>query len=146
MCDPDVLFALEDDLRDLMSFAGEHEMSVPHGRWLVVVRLTGDDTIAELHARYFDDPEPTDVISFPSGADPLARTGVLGDIVISIDTAREQAADAGHSVDREVAFLALHGLLHLCGYDDESPDERDQMLDRQEQLLREFEARTGHPW
>jgi probable rRNA maturation factor len=141
-----VEFDAGDALRDLMVFAGEHELSIPRGDWMVVVRLTADEAIADLHARFFGDPEPTDVISFPAGDDLTAHAGTLGDIVISVETAREQAREAGHSAEREVAFLALHGLLHLCGHDDESPVDRKHMLTRQDQVLQGFEASIGRRW
>src|SRR3954452_7473201 len=91
-------------LAALLRWAGDAEQRVPRGNWQLTLRLTDDTEIAALHARYFDDPSPTDVISFPSGDDFERLEGYLGDIVISVDTALGQAAEAGHDLDREVAF------------------------------------------
>ena len=84
--------------------------------------ITGDDRIRDLNHRYLDRDRPTDVLSFPDGDQlPSGRT-LLGEIIISVDTARRQAETLGHSEDREISELALHGVLHLLGYD----HERDQ--------------------
>lgn len=60
----------------------------------------------------------------------------LGDIVISMEKAKEQAQEYGHSFDRELAFLLVHGMLHLLGWDHETEDEEKDMFDRQEKILR----------
>lgn len=84
--------------------------------------VTGDDRIRDLNNRYLDRDQATDVLSFPDGDRlPSGRT-FLGEIIISVETARRQADALGHSEDREILELALHGLLHLLGYD----HERDQ--------------------
>jgi probable rRNA maturation factor len=122
-------------LRHLIERASELEESVPRGAWCVTIRITDDSTISRLHCEYFGDAEPTDVISFPSGDDVDLSSGYLGDVLISVDTARDQARIVGHSTEREVAFLALHGMLHLCGWDDRTEADRDNMLRRQGELL-----------
>jgi probable rRNA maturation factor len=78
----------------------------------VGVWICRDDEIAELHERFQGIPGPTDVMSFP-GEPPY-----LGDIAVSAETAALQAAEVGHGVGREIAFLTVHGFLHLIGYDD----------------------------
>ena len=84
--------------------------------------LTGDDRIRQLNLRFRDCDEPTDVLSFPDGDIlPSGRT-LLGEVAISVDAVRRQAAAGGHSEVRELFELALHGVLHLLGYD----HERDQ--------------------
>jgi probable rRNA maturation factor len=83
----------------------------------VHVLITGDDRIRGLNRAFRGVEAATDVLSFPDGdVLPDGRT-LLGEIVISLDTAREQAARAGHPVARELAELVLHGLLHLLGHD-----------------------------
>ena len=106
----------------------------------VGVWLCSDDEIADLHLRFMDIPGPTDVISFP-GDPPY-----LGDIAVSFDTAASQALDAEHSVAREIAYLVLHGLLHLFGYDDLTQPERDAMLSRQDKLIEAFEKANAGAW
>ncbi len=99
----------------------------------VTVLIVGVDEICNLHERFMDDPGPTDVITFPSGD---TRAGVVdGDIAICLDVARSQAAAAGHDWRDEIVFLAVHGLLHLVGWDDQNDDARRAMLDRQAQLI-----------
>jgi probable rRNA maturation factor len=82
--------------------------------------MTGDDRIRALNRDYLGHDRPTDVLSFPDG-DPLpSGRRLLGTIVISVDTARRQAEEAGHSELRELEELLLHGILHLMGYDHSS--------------------------
>jgi probable rRNA maturation factor len=79
--------------------------------------LTGDRTISELNRRFRDIDGATDVLSFPDGDElPFGRR-FLGEVVISLDSARQQAEALGHSEVRELCELALHGTLHLLGYD-----------------------------
>jgi probable rRNA maturation factor len=63
---------------------------------------------------------------------------VLGDIIICVERAKEQAADYGHSFEREVGFLALHGMLHLLGYDHMTPADEQRMFGRQDAILTSF--------
>lgn len=144
--DQDVEFDLMEPLAELLRHAAQSEPILAGADWQMTLRVSGDDTIAALHERFFADPTPTDVITFPSD-EPAADDGAyLGDVVVSVETAAIQAHDAGHSREREVAFLALHGLLHLCGYDDESDDDRTAMHRRQSDLLTVWEREQGRPW
>jgi probable rRNA maturation factor len=133
-------------LSGLVAFAAQHEPSLPRGEWDVTVRLTDDERIADIHREFFGDASATDVISFPSGEPLNIDAGYLGDIVISITTADSNAAAAGHSGQREVAFLLLHGLLHLAGHSDAHPDEKRRMLERQQDILEAFEQHQSVPW
>lgn len=128
-------------LRALLAFAAEVEgLSGQLGLW-----ICSDPEIADLHRRFMGLPDPTDVLTFPADIDePEGR--YLGDVAVSYDTAAEQGADAGHSVQREIAYLALHGLLHLAGYDDRGPGEREAMLRRQDELLAAFEREHPDGW
>ncbi len=111
--------------------------------------IADDATIRDLHARHIGIDEPTDVLTFALAeeADAPFVSGepapLLGEVVVSYETAAEQAAAYGHSPAREVAFLCVHGLLHLLGHDDASEAERSAMLARQEAILAAFE-RQGH--
>jgi probable rRNA maturation factor len=106
------------------------------GRWLesiaparargdVAVALAGDAQVRALNRRYRRTDRPTDVLSFPV-ASALRRKPheTLGDIVIATGVARRQALAAGHSAQTELRVLALHGLLHLLGYDHDGEDGR----------------------
>jgi probable rRNA maturation factor len=123
-------------LADLLRYAAQQE-GLDGALSIWVCR---DDEIAALHERYQGIAGPTDVLTFPN--DPP----YLGDIAVSADTAAVQAAEAGHSPGREIAYLALHGLLHLAGYDDQTEAERARMLARQDALLAAFEQESPGAW
>jgi probable rRNA maturation factor len=113
------------------------ERECQSGDWSIAVVLTSDQRLRELHRDYMGIDEKTDVITFPSVAGP-GGVEAGGDIVISVDRAAEQARDYGHSTEDEIRFLVAHGLLHLCGWTDESLDLREAMLARQAQLVAEI--------
>ena len=81
--------------------------------------LTGDQTVRELNHRFLGNDRATDVLSFPDGDELPTGRLFLGEIVISLDSARRQAEGIGHGEVRELCELALHGTLHLLGYDHE---------------------------
>lgn len=93
-------------------------------------------TIHVLNKRYLDHDEPTDVLSFPL-SDPKAKT-LSGELVVGVEVAKERAAELGHDADAELALYVIHGLLHLCGYDDKSPRAERAMRDRERHYLREL--------
>jgi probable rRNA maturation factor len=93
---------------------------VAPGRAGATLRLTTDEEVADLNARYRDKPGPTDVLSFPGEETPEGHP--LGDIVIALGVAERQAQAAGHNLDRELRVLSLHGVLHCLGYDHETDD------------------------
>ena len=107
----------------------------------VSVTFVDNEQIAVLNAEFRNKPQPTDVLSFPLGEDDTydvdQETGnlLLGDIVISLEKAMEQAELYGHSLQREVAFLTVHSMYHLLGYDHENGG-------REAQIMREKEERV----
>jgi probable rRNA maturation factor len=107
---------------------------VPTGASAAIV-LTSDSVIAEYHARFMSIAGPTDVLSWPSGEDVTAGRPFLGDVMVSCDTARRQAGELGHGWEREVCVLAAHGLLHLLGWDDQTPEARDAMQSRVDSIV-----------
>jgi probable rRNA maturation factor len=96
------------------------------------ITLVDDPTIAQLNAAYHHRKGPTDVLSFS-----LEEGGeeVWGDIYISLDTARQQAAEYGHTLTEEVHLLVVHGVLHLCGFDDQEEPHRREMRAREAKYL-----------
>jgi probable rRNA maturation factor len=90
----------------------------------VSIAFVDDESMAELNKRFRGKPTTTDVLTFPaddSYNEPSAGRGrPLGDIVISVDQARRQAAEEKHSLATEVRYLVLHGVLHALGYDHET--------------------------
>jgi probable rRNA maturation factor len=101
---------------------------VPAGQTLVV-RFTGERAIRRLNRDFRGRDRATDVLSFPGAKSIEGRH--LGDIAISVPAARRQAAAAGHSVERELKILALHGVLHCLGHDHESDRGEMERLERQ---------------
>jgi probable rRNA maturation factor len=100
--------------------------------------LTGDRALRALNARYRGKDMPTDVLSFPAGVSapgpvPPELPNELGDIVISVETAERNARGLGRTLPRELDVLALHGFLHVLGYDHETDD---GTMDRLEGRLR----------
>ena len=107
----------------------------------ITVTLVDDEAIHEINRSYRNVDRPTDVISLPSEeGESIAAIpdGFLGDIIISIPRAEAQAEEYGHSFRRELSFLAVHGTLHLLGYDHMTDDEAKEMFGLQEDILREM--------
>lgn len=103
------------------------------GKELSVV-LLDDEGIAELNRRWLKRDRPTNVIAFPMDG---PQDFVLGDIVISTETAQREAAERGVELREHVALLLIHGLLHLLGYDHEAdPQQEARMRAKEEELLR----------
>ena len=111
-----------------------HTMFVSMG-----LQFTDDYTISSLNSAWRKKNEKTDVLSFPVFDDkigfPVDQSVELGDIVISLMTAEEQAQEQSHSLDTELRWLVSHGLLHLLGWDHLTPQTLKEMLCCQEQLL-----------
>jgi probable rRNA maturation factor len=106
------------------------------------VCLTGDAEVRELNRLYRGVNRATDVLSFPFEAESaLAEQDYLGDIVISLDTALRQAQSLRHPLEQEVRILAMHGLLHLLGYDHET--DGGQMLAMEESLRKLLRLPAG---
>jgi probable rRNA maturation factor len=102
----------------------------------VNILLTGDSEIQRLNLQFRRKDKPTDVLSFPAG-----DSAEGGDIAISIQTARAQAAEIGHDLLTEVKVLILHGMLHLAGHDHEA--DRGQMATLEQKLRTEFKLPSG---
>ena len=130
-----------DDLVALSGFVLEAERM--SGPWSVVFVLVDDARLQRFHLDFMGIDAPTDVMTFEAGAgdgEP-GRPARGGDIIISVDRAVDQAASNENAPDRELLFVAVHGLLHLTGWVDHSDAERAAMLARGDDLLRRFEAR-----
>lgn len=133
-----------DLLMRILAFAAEKEHIPIEAE--VSINIVNNKEIQEINRNYRQQDKPTDVISFALqdsvdgdleiiGSDiPL----VLGDIIISIDKAREQSRDYNHSFERELCFLAVHGFLHLLGYDHMNEEDETEMFTKQEAILGEF--------
>ena len=106
------------------------------------ILLVGDEEMRGINAEYRGKDRPTDVISFAmsDGEFPGLNEDILGDVVISLDTAKRQAIERDVSITQEVNFLLIHGILHLKGYDHEkSEPERLKMEKKERELIEELE-------
>lgn len=112
----------------------------------VSITFVTNEAIHEINREYRDKDQPTDVISFAleeMGEGEIKIIGediprVLGDIIISTDRTREQAEEYGHSFERELGFLAVHGFLHLLGYDHMTEEDEKEMFGKQDEILGSF--------
>jgi probable rRNA maturation factor len=130
----------ETALLELLQTAAEME-ELTEGE--VSVTFVTNEEIQELNRTYRDKDQPTDVLSFPmyeaeeedievsDEAEPL----LLGDVIISVPRAKEQAVQYGHSFERELGFLVVHGFLHLLGYDHQDEQTEKDMFAKQEDIL-----------
>ncbi len=141
--DQDVSTEMITTLDDLLKFAA-NELKIDEAE--LSVSFVGNERIQEINATYRNKNQPTDVISFaleeegegeiPIVGEELPR--ILGDIILSIPKAYEQAEEHGHSFKRELGFLTLHGFLHLLGYDHMTEEEEKEMFSLQDTLLDSF--------
>jgi probable rRNA maturation factor len=128
--------ALKATAKSLLAAVGEADSSIS-------LTLVDDETIRDLNREHRGKDKATDVLSFPlepSHDDVPER--LLGDVVISVDTARRQAADYDAPLQREMYRLLIHGLLHVLGHDHEEAGERAEMEAEEKRLA----AAIGMPW
>lgn len=110
------------------------------------ITLVDEARMTELHVEWMDEPGATDVLSFPMdelrapGEGEQAEPGQLGDIVLCPDFAARQAAERGRTLDEELQFLVVHGMLHLLGHDHATQEEYDQMFALQDTLLAQWQV------
>jgi probable rRNA maturation factor len=112
--------------------------------------FVSDEEMRELNSSYRGKDKPTDVLSFSQEEGEFFPVGeadvlTLGDIVISVETARRQAAERQHTLEQEVSFLCVHGLLHLRGYDHMTATQRRAMWKQQDAVMEQIAAQTGNP-
>ncbi|MBD7935812.1 MULTISPECIES: rRNA maturation RNase YbeY [Cytobacillus] len=132
------------EIENLLQFAAVKEVVEEDTE--ISITFVENARIQEINREYRNKDKATDVISFAmeemgEGEIPLIGEGLprmLGDIIISIPKAVEQAEEYGHSFMRELGFLSVHGFLHLLGYDHETTEEEKIMFTRQKEILDEF--------
>lgn len=137
-----ITYALKMLVRDAIEQTLISEDFTHHEKVEISVTFADNEGIHAINAHYRHIDAPTDVLSFPQyefvrGSEPGDEPIVmLGDVVISLERAAEQAEEFGHSFEREVAFLCVHSTLHLLGYDHErSPEEESDMRRRQRVVM-----------
>ncbi len=122
-----------------------------HPQAELCIKAVDEDTIALLNEQWMEKQGPTDVLAFPM--DELRpgkvteepEEGVLGDLVLCPAIAERQGLEAGHGRDAEIELLAVHGILHLLGYDHAEPEEHTEMFGLQDRLLEEWRAPSSGP-
>jgi probable rRNA maturation factor len=102
----------------------------------ISLAFVNNETIHQLNKRYLNHDEPTDVLSFPL-SEANART-LAGELVIGVEVARAQAAERKHDVQAELTLYVIHGLLHLCGFDDKSDQATAEMRARERHYLKQL--------
>ena len=127
-----------DELKELLKNVCKDE-NLGNGEFNVII--VSEEKIQELNKTYRNIDRVTDVISFALEDDEtfnISGYRVLGDIYICIEQARRQAEEYGHSFKRELSFLAIHGLLHLLGYDHMEKHDEEVMFNKQEEVLKRY--------
>ncbi len=129
-------------IKDILEHAGQVEKVVSNVE--VSITIVDNDAIQALNAEYRNKNEATDVLSFQMD-NPFREIDtdsglpvMLGDIIISIEKVTEQAKRYNHSFEREIAFLTVHGFLHLLGYTHDNASEEKVMFQKQDAILEEF--------
>lgn len=132
------------DGRALVATAGKLLAEVGERDASLSLSIVNDATIRELNRTHRGKDRATDVLSFPLAeeGDAIAGERLLGDVVISVETARRQAAEYDAPLQRELYRLLIHGLLHVMGHDHERADER-RVMEREERRLADA---IGMPW
>ena len=142
-------FPMEEELSDFVK-ACLLELK-PEFPVLLSVTVTDNESIREVNRQTREIDKPTDVLSFPmlyfsqpevlaspltdADYDPETEKVVLGDLLISFEKVKEQAEEYGHSLERELCYLTLHGILHLFGYDHMIEEDKKMMRKREEEIL-----------
>lgn len=133
------------EIDELLQYAADY-LKLPEDTEMSVTFM-GNAAIQVINRDYRDKDQPTDVISFALEEETEEELPIifddempamprnLGDIMISVERAKEQASEYGHSYDRELGFLALHGFLHINGYDHMTPEDEKEMFGLQKEIL-----------
>jgi probable rRNA maturation factor len=130
----------EDEVDSLMAFALEYMELNPE--CVVNVTFVDEVEMTALHIEWMKESGPTDVLSFPMDLPETTGEAVtLGDIIIAPTVAAAQAKTAGHTTEHEISILAVHGLLHILGYDHADKDEEKIMFALQESIVKKWEKR-----
>lgn len=121
------------------------EEKLEHSNLYITITLTNPETIKEINREYRKIDKATDVLSFPMfekdeleeklSINSFEHEEVLGDIVISIQKVEEQAEEYGHSFERELSYMVVHGFYHLMGYDHIKEEDKKKMRPKEEKIL-----------
>lgn len=110
------------------------------------IALVDQQQIIDLNREFRHRDIPTDVLAFQADVqDPETGLTYLGDVIIAVPIAETQATSAGHSLEAELSFLTIHGLLHLLGFDHSNDDEKSKMWEMQAKIVEQMDLRINEP-
>jgi len=150
--DHHVVFDVQVDIPDLLTEERVHSLltHVLHAEnindeWELAIQFVDDAEMQAAHIEFMGIDEPTDIMTFPYGGDDdiWGDASAGGDLMISVDRAKDHATDAGWDELDELHFLIIHGVLHLIGWNDHTAEDRAAMLIRQRELLDSWPDRPG---
>ncbi len=127
--------------KSVLTNAARQTLEYTHspGNSSLTIVLGNDNLLHKLNLKYRHVDAPTDVLSFPSGElDPDTSDMYLGDVIVSLPRAQEQAASHGHLTEDELQLLVVHGTLHLLGYDHGETDDRKRMQAAQDGIMKQL--------
>lgn len=130
-----------DDCTEMITRAAEYALSQEGARGSVSVAIVGPEEIQRLNREFRKIDSVTDVLTFPAWEGEEIQSpsdGYLGDIAICYQRAVKQAEEYGHSIEREISFLTIHGILHILGYDHMDEESEKVMFQRQNEILRQM--------
>lgn len=129
---------IEEDILDILNLVVDKSLEVLEmkGDYEISISFVNNEEIRELNRDYRGVDSETDVLSFPMDDDMIVPIPLLGDIIISVEKALEQSKHYGHSLNREIAYLTAHSMLHLCGYDHMQDDEKKLMRDKEKEIMK----------
>lgn len=136
---------IEEGIIDLLNLVVEKSLEVleMEADYEVSISFVDNEEIRELNRDYRGIDSQTDVLSFPMDDDLLVPLPLLGDIIISVERALDQSKEYGHSLDRELAYLTAHSMLHLCGYDHMEEKEKEKMRDKEKEIMKKIGVFKG---
>lgn len=136
---------LDEKILDLLNLLVKESLKVEglEGDFEVSISFVDNREIRELNREYRGIDSETDVLSFPIDDELLVPVPLLGDIIISLEKALEQSVEYGHSLERELAYLTAHSMLHLCGHDHMEEDEKKLMRDKEKMIMKNLGVFKG---
>lgn len=129
---------VSENIIDLLTIVAKESLKVENieQNYEVSISFVDNKEIQELNSIYRGIDKETDVLSFPMDEDSFIPIALLGDIIISVEKAFEQSLEYGHSLERELAYLTAHSMLHLLGYDHMEKEEKNDMRDKEKLIMK----------
>lgn len=133
---------LDKNIIDLLTLVAKESLKLENIKenYEISISFVDNEEIRELNNIYRGIDTDTDVLSFPMDADNFVPSPLLGDIIISVEKALEQAVEYGHDLRRELAYLTAHSMLHLLGYDHMEKNDKMMMRDKEKLIMKNIEV------